>query len=195
MAIHIRRRELIFVLGSAAAWPLAARAQQPAMPVVGFLFFGSPEAYAHRVAAFRQGLSEAGFIEGQNVAIEQRWAEGQYDRMPALASELVGRRAAVIATTSSGAFAAKAASTTIPIVFIASEDPVKLGLVPSLARPRGNLTGINFFSTVLTAKRLELLRELVPTATRMVVLVNPNNPITRGVTSKNLEAAARAIGL
>jgi putative tryptophan/tyrosine transport system substrate-binding protein len=127
--------------------------------------------------------------------IEYRWADGHYDRLPALASELVGRRVAVIATTSSGAFAAKAATTTMPIVFLASEDPVKLGLVSSLARPGGNLTGINFFSTELTAKRLELLRELVPTATRVAVLVNPTNPITAGLTLKNLEAAAQAIGL
>jgi putative ABC transport system substrate-binding protein len=188
----MRRREFLSVIGGAAAWPLPARAQQSALPVVGFLHPSSPDAY--RLRAFRQGLKDAGFVEGENVAIEYRWADGHYDRLPALASELVGRRVAVIATTSNGAFAAQAATTTIPIVFIAPEDPVKLGLVPSLARPGGNLTGINFFSTELTAKRLELLRELVPTATRVAVLVNPANAIT-GVTLKNLEAAARAIGL
>jgi ABC-type uncharacterized transport system substrate-binding protein len=190
----IRRRDFVILLGgAAAAWPLAARAQQPAMPVIGFLHPSSPDAY--RLRAFRQGLKDAGFVEGENVAIEYRWADNHYDRLPALASELVGRRVAVIATASSGAFAAKEATTTIPIVFIAPEDPVKLGLVASLARPGGNLTGINFFSTELTAKRLELLRELVPTGTRVAVLVNPTNLIATEVTLKNLEAAARAIGL
>jgi ABC-type uncharacterized transport system substrate-binding protein len=189
----MNRREFITLIGSAAAWPLGARAQQPAMPVIGFLHPSSPETY--RLRALRQGLKEAGFVEGENVAIEYRWADGHYDRMPALASELIGRRVAVIVTGSSGALAAKAATTTIPIVFIASEDPVKLGLVPSLARPGGNLTGINFFSAELTAKRLELLRELVPTASRVAVLVNPTNAITSGVTLKNLDAAARAIGV
>jgi putative tryptophan/tyrosine transport system substrate-binding protein len=189
----MNRREFITLIGSAAAWPLGARAQQPAMPVIGFLHPSSPETY--RLRALRQGLKEAGFVEGENVAIEYRWADGHYDRMPALASELIGRRVAVIVTGSSGALAVKAATTTIPIVFIASEDPVKLGLVPSLARPGGNLTGINFFSAELTAKRLELLRELVPTASRVAVLVNPTNAITSGVTLKNLDAAARAIGV
>jgi ABC-type uncharacterized transport system substrate-binding protein len=189
----MKRREFITLLGGAAAsWPLAAHAQQSAMPVIGFLHPSSPDTY--RLRALRQGLKDAGLFEGENVVIEYRWADGHYDRLPALASELVGRRVAAIATTSSGAFAAKAATTTIPIVFIASEDPVKLGLVSSLARPGSNLTGINFFSTELTAKRLELLRELVPTATRVAVLAS-TSPITTGVTLKNLEAAARAIGL
>jgi putative ABC transport system substrate-binding protein len=187
------RRKFITLVGAVAAWPLAARAQQRAMPVIGFLHPSSPETY--RLRALRHGLKDAGFIEGENAAIESRWADGHYDRLLALASELVGRRVAVIATTSSGAFAAKAATTTIPIVFLASEDPVKLGLVSSLARPGGNLTGVNFLSTELTAKRLELLRELVATATRVAVLVNPTNPITTEITLKNLEAAARAIGL
>jgi ABC-type uncharacterized transport system substrate-binding protein len=189
----MKRREFITLLGGAAAsWPLAAHAQQSAMPVIGFLHPSSPDTY--RLRALRQGLKDAGLFEGENVVIEYRWADGHYDRLPALASELVGRRVAAIATTSSGAFAAKAATTTIPIVFIASEDPVKLGLVSSLARPGSNLTGINFFSTELTAKRLELLRELVPTATRVAVLAS-TSPITTCVTLKNLEAAARAIGL
>ncbi len=187
------RRKFITLVGAVAAWPLAARAQQPGTPVIGFLHPSSPETY--RLRALRQGLKDAGFIEGENAAIESRWADGHYDRLLALAAELVGRRVAVIATTSSGAFAAKAATTTIPIVFLASEDPVKLGLVSSLARPGGNLTGVNFLSTELTAKRLELLRELVATATRVAVLVNPTNPITTEITLKNLEAAARAIGL
>jgi putative ABC transport system substrate-binding protein len=196
MAIHIRRRELIFVLGSAAAWPLAARAQQPAMPVVGFLFFGSPEPYDHRVAAFRQGLSEAGFIEGQNVAIEQRWAEGQYDRLPALAAELVRRQVAVIvATTTPSALFAKSATATIPIVFAVGDDPVKLGLVSSLARPDGNLTGVNFFGFEVTSKRLELLRELIPRIRRLAVLVNPSSAANSETTVRAIEAAVRGMGV
>jgi putative tryptophan/tyrosine transport system substrate-binding protein len=191
----MRRREFITLLGGAAgAWPLAAHAQQPAIPVVGFLDPTSPDTFAHRLLGFRQGLKETGYVEGENVAIVYRFAENQIDRLPELAADLVRRQVTVIATLANGALAAKAATTTTPIVFLLAEDPVKVGLVASLARPGGNLTGINFLSGELAAKRLELVRELVPAATRVVVLVNPTGPNSES-TLRDLQSAARAIGL
>jgi putative ABC transport system substrate-binding protein len=194
----VRRREFITLLGGAAAvWPRVARAQQPAMPVIGFLNPTSPDTYADRLRALRQGLKDTGYVEGENVAIEYRSAEGQFDRLPALAAELVRRKVAVIATTGGNvlALAAKAATTTIPIVFIVNEDPVRAGLVASLARPGGNLTGINILIGELVAKRLELLRELVPAATRVAVLVNPANAAITETTLRDIGPAARAMGL
>ena len=194
----MRRREFIKVIGgTAAGWPFAAGAQQPAMEVVGFLHPGSPEETTSLLGAFRRGLAEAGYEEGHNVAIEYRWAENRIDRLPTLAAELVQRRVAVIAAVGGAlpASAAKAATTTIPIVFDVGDDPVKLGLVASLARPGGNLTGINFFTTELAAKRLEFVRELVPAATRVMALINPASGAGADTQVRNLEAAAQPMGL
>jgi ABC-type uncharacterized transport system substrate-binding protein len=190
----LRRREFITLLGGAAAWPLAARAQQPAMPVIGLLDVIN---FPGRLAAFRQGLGESGYAFGQNVAIEIRSAEGDYSRFPELVADLVRHRVSVIVApgTTPAALAAKAATTTIPIVFGVGDDPVKLGLVANLARPGGNATGINFFTAELAAKRLGLLRELLPAATRVAVLVNPTDPIRVETIVREVKTAADAIGL
>jgi putative tryptophan/tyrosine transport system substrate-binding protein len=193
----MRRREFITLLGGTVAWPLAASAQQPAMPVIGVLLPISPDTNADHLRAFRQGLKDTGYVEGENMAIEYRSAESHNDRLPALALELVRRQVAVIASPvgTPSALAAKAATSTIPIVFGVNEDPVKLGLVATLARPGGNATGINILSGELVAKRLELLRELVPSAARVAVLVNPTNAANTETTLRDVEGAARAIGL
>jgi putative tryptophan/tyrosine transport system substrate-binding protein len=193
----MRRREFITLVGSAAAaWPMTARAQQPAMPVIGYLSTGSRESDPVNLAAFRQGLGEIGYVEGQNVTIEYRWARGQYDRLSALAAELVHRPVAVFVSTGGdpSALAAKAATTTIPIVSTFITDPVGSGLVASLNRPGGNVTGISLLTAMLEAKRLGLLRELVPLAATVGVLLNPNNPVAVGQLSE-MQEAARAIGL
>jgi putative ABC transport system substrate-binding protein len=191
----MRRREFITLLGGAVAWPLVARAQQPAMPVIGFLSGGSPDPFAYLVRAFRQGLSETSYVEGHNVAIEYRWAEGQYDRLPAMAAELVHRQvAAIVASSIPAAIAAKAATATIPIVFNVTGDPVSLGLVAGLARPDSNATGVNSFIAELGAKQLGLLRELLPAAARVGLLVNPTNANVEGVT-KDVTAAAATLGV
>jgi putative tryptophan/tyrosine transport system substrate-binding protein len=197
MASHIGRRKFLATLGGAAAWPFAAWAQQqPTMPVIGFLDTRSPQAISERLNAYRQGLKEAGYIEGENVAIVYRFAENQVDRLPELAGDLVRREVTVIATAGDDvALAAKQATKTIPIVFIASQDPVRLGLVASLARPDGNLTGVNFFSGELVAKRLEILRELVPRAVRVAVLVNPAYAAQSESALSELQPAARSMGL
>jgi putative ABC transport system substrate-binding protein len=194
----MKRREFIGILGGAViAWPLIARAQQLAIPVIGFLDPRSPEGLTERLRGLRQGLKETGHVEGENVTIEFRWAENQLDRLPELAADLVRRQSAVIIASGGrdATLAAKAATTTIPIVFLTGEDPVRLGLVASLARPGGNLTGINFFNTELATKRLELLRELVPGAKRVAVLVNPIDTTNTDSTLRAIEPAARAIGL
>jgi putative ABC transport system substrate-binding protein len=191
----VKRRQFITLLGgAAAAWPVAARGQQAGMPMIGFLHPGSAEAVADRLRAFREGLKETGHVEGENVAVEYRWAENQIDRLPTLADELVRRKVAVITAMANGVMAAKAVTTTIPIVFLVGEDPVRLGLVASLARPGGNQTGVNFVSSELVAKRLELLRELVPGAARVAVLVNPANTANTETTLRDVEPAARAVG-
>ena len=193
---RLRRRDFIGLLGGAAlAWPLAARAQQPAMPVIGFLNPTPPDMSGERLAAFRQGLKDTGYIEGENVSIIYRWADNQSDRMPELASELMRRKVSVIAAFSPpAALAAKAASKTIPIVFLVPEDPVKVGLVTSLARPGGNLTGVNFFVAELAAKRLGILHELIPAARRVGVLIDPTYPSAESE-QHDVETAARSIGL
>jgi putative ABC transport system substrate-binding protein len=196
MAIHIGRREFITLLGGAAAWPLAARAQQPAVPLVGWLNSETPSGYAPMVAAFRQGLSEAGFVEGRNVTIEYRWAQGHNDRLPALAAELVRRPVAVLAAAGTpSALAAKAATTTIPIVFSTAADPVGEGLVVSLSRPGGNTTGVTNLGAELVQKEMEMLHQMVPTATVIAALVNPTNPALAEPATKDVQAAARTLGL
>ena len=196
MTAKMKRREVITLLGgAAAAWPLAARAQQSSLPVVGFLHTGSPQGRALRIAAFRQGLAESGYVEGQNVTIEYRWAEERYERLPALAADLVQRQAAVIATplTTPAALAAKAATNTVPIVFAVADDPVKLGLVTSLNRPGGNATGINYFVAALGPKRLGLLHEALPQASLLAALRDPKNPVADSAGAE-LRAAAASIG-
>jgi putative ABC transport system substrate-binding protein len=194
----MRRREFITLLGgAAAAWSRAAHAQQPALPVIGLINAGAPETSVSRLFAFRQGLNETGYVEGQNVTIEYRWAEGRYERYPELVADLLRRRVNLIVTGASApaALTAKAATSTIPIVFGVGEDPVKLGLVASLARPDGNLTGVNFFTAEVAAKRLGLLRELVPGARRVAVLVNPANVTSAESTARDVQAAAPTLGL
>jgi putative ABC transport system substrate-binding protein len=194
----MKRRAFITLLGGAAvAWPLAARAQQPAMPVIGFLDPRSPDGFTERLRGLRQGLRETGFGDGENVTIEYRWADHQIDRLPELAADLVRRRVAVIVASGGrdSALAAKAATTSIPVLFIVADDPAKLGLVPNIGRPSGNLTGVNFFNAELGAKRLELLRELLPGAKTVAVLVNPSDAANTEATLTEVARAATAIGL
>src|SRR5262245_16422224 len=189
----MRRREFITLIGGAAAWPLSARAQQAAMPVIGFVRSTGADGLDHLVAAFRHGLKESGFVEGENVAIEYRYAENQLDQLPALVADLIRLPVAVIVGNGIGALAAKAATTTVPIVFAYGGDPVGDGLVTSLHRPEGNVTGVHFIAGVLGAKRLDLLRQLVPKATTIAMLVNPNNPNTEAE-RRDVQTAAQAIG-
>src|SRR5712671_6824517 len=192
--LDVRRREFITVLAAAVAWPLAARAQQPAMPVIGFLWYGSAVEWAPFVVAFRQGLKETGFVEGQNVTIDFRWTEGRSDQQSVCAADLDRRQVAVIVTGTIGGLAAKAATATIPIVCVVGADPVKTGLVASFNRPGGNVTGVSFFSNELAAKRLGLLHDLLPQATVIAVLVNSNFPDAADQ-SRNVQEAARTLGL
>ena len=193
----MRRREFIGIVGGAAAWPFAARAQQAAMPVIGVLHGVSAAQWTDRMAGFHRGLGEAGFAEGRNIAIEYRWAEGQFDRLPAMATDLVSRKVAVICAGASNVAiqAAIAATKTIPIVFTTASDPVSAGFVSSLGRPGGNVTGVTFFGVELVAKRLELLHEVLPGATRIALLVNPNNPGLMKDNIQQTEAAVRRLGL
>jgi putative tryptophan/tyrosine transport system substrate-binding protein len=198
MRAKIERREFITLLGgTAAAWPLAARAQQPAMPVIGVLHGVSAAQWADRMAGFHRGLGEAGFAEGRNVAIEHRWAEGQFDRLPAMAADLISRKVAVISVGAPDVAvrAAMAATKTIPIVFETASDPVRAGFVSNLGRPEGNVTGVTLIGVELSAKRLELLHEVVPTATRIAILVNPNNPVLMQDIIQQSESALRHLGL
>jgi putative ABC transport system substrate-binding protein len=197
MAIHIRRREFIGTLGGAAAWSLAARGQQAAMPVIGFLSAEWPDLFADRLRAFHDGLRQTGNVEGQNLAIEYRWAEGQNERLPAMAADLVRRQVSVIVTAGStpATLAANAATTTIPIVFYIGTNPVENGLVSSLNRPGGNLTGVVTLNVEVTAKRLELLHELMPAVTSVALLVNPTSTVIAEAVLKNVQAAARTLGL
>jgi putative tryptophan/tyrosine transport system substrate-binding protein len=192
----MRRREFIAGLGSAAAWPLVARAQQQqAMPVVGFLNSQSPDGYANLLRAYHQGLGESGYVEGRNVVIEYRWAEGRNDRLPAMAADLARRQVRVIAANTFAALASKAATMTIPIVFVTAGDPIGLGLVASLSRPGGNITGVTTLNSEVGPKRLQLLHELIPTTNSIALLVNPTNPSLAEPLSRDLQAAARALGL
>ena len=197
MTVTIGRRELLVALGGAAAWPVAARAQQPAMPVIGVLHGVSAAQWTDRMAGFHRGLGEAGLAEGRNVSIDYRWAEGQFDRLPAMAADLISRKVAVISAGAPDVAvrAAMAATKTIPIVFVTASDPVGAGFVPSLGRPGGNVTGITLIGTELVAKRLELLHELLPGASRIAVLVNPNNPGLARDNIQQSEAAVRRLGL
>jgi putative tryptophan/tyrosine transport system substrate-binding protein len=196
LGADMRRREFITLLGSVAAgWPLAVRAQQSAMPVIGFLHSGSSGPFARQVAAFDQGLNETGYVEGKNVAIEYRWADGQYDRLAALAADLVGRKVSVLAASGGtpSALAAKAATTTIPIVFVMGSDPLKVGIIAGLNRPEGNVTGVGFLTNSLGTKRFELLSQMAPRASTIGMLVNPTNPDTE-IETRDAQAAAQALG-
>jgi ABC-type uncharacterized transport system substrate-binding protein len=192
----MRRREFISFIGSVATWPLAARAQQSAMPVIGFINAASPQGYARQLSGFLKGLDGTGYVDGRNVAIEYRWAEGQNDRLPTLAADLVHRQVVVIAATSTpAALAAKAATTIIPIVFETGDDPIKLGLVASMSRPGGNVTGVTQLNVMTVPKRLQLLHEFVPTASIIALLVNPTDPTLAETAAKEVQAAARTLGL
>jgi putative ABC transport system substrate-binding protein len=193
----VKRREFMFLVGGAATWPLAVRAQQAAMPVIAFISGRSADVSTRYVAAFRKGLNETGYVEGKNAVVEYNWLEGHYDRLPALLTDLIGRRVAVLATPGStpGAIAAKAATSTIPIVFSVAQDPVKLGLVSSLAHPGGNATGINFFAQEVAGKRLALLHDLVPKAVNVAVLINPTNTSSAEYNFRQVQQAAPSLGL